>query len=85
MTLRRPVFVLAAAFLIAPGFRTERRIQLGAFRAAQEPALQQGQKVRAQLDQLADATARLAAAGDANAKAIAYDMARHGVTLRPRS
>jgi len=43
--------VLAVAFLIATGFRIERlirqRIQLGAFRPAQEPAVQQGEKVRA--------------------------------------
>ena len=53
--------------------------------ALQEPALQQGQKVRAQLDQLADVTARLAGGGDANAKAMVDEMARHGVTLRPKS
>lgn len=88
MTLRWPLLVLATAFLIATAFRTERliqqRIELGAFRSAQEPAVQQGQKVRAQLDQLADATARLAAAGDANAEAIIEEMARQGVTLRPK-
>jgi len=89
MTVRWPLLVLAAAFLIATGFRTERliqqRIEIAAFRAAQEPAVQQGQKVRAQLDQLADATARFAATGDANAKAIVEEMARQGVTLRPKS
>src|SRR5271169_5267466 len=89
MTLRWPLVVLAAAFLIATGFRTERliqqRIELGAIRVAQEPAVQQGQKLRAQLDQLADATARVAVGGDANAKAIVDEMSRQGVTLRPKS
>ena len=89
MTLRWPLLVLAAAFLIATGFRTERLIQqrseFGAIRVAQEQAVQQGQKVRAQLDQLADATARLAAAGNANAKTIVEEMGRQGVTLRPKS
>jgi hypothetical protein len=87
--LRWPLVLLAAAFLIATGFRTERliqqRIDLGAIRVAQEQAVQNGQKLRSQLDQLADATARLAAAGDANAKTIVEEMGRQGVTLRPKS
>jgi hypothetical protein len=89
ITLRWPLVMLAAAFLVATGFRTERLIQqrsdLGSIRVAQEPAVEQGQKLRAQLDQLADATAKLAAGGDANAKTIVDEMGRQGVTLRPRS
>jgi hypothetical protein len=89
MTLRWPLVVLAAAFLIATGFRTERliqqRIELGDIRFAQERAVRDGQKLRTQLDQLADATARLAAGGDANAKTIVEEMGRQGVTLRPKS
>jgi hypothetical protein len=87
--LRWPLVLLAAAFLIATGFRTERliqqRIDLGAIRVAQEQAVQNGRKLRSQLDQLADATARLAVAGDANAKTIVEEMGRQGVTLRPKS
>ncbi len=83
-----PLLVLAAAFLIATAFRTERlieqRVELGTVRFAQERAVRDGQKLRAQLDQLADATARLAAGGDANAKAIVDAMGRQGVTLRQK-
>ncbi len=74
VVLRWPLLVLAAAFLIATAFRTERlvqqRIEIAAIRVAQEQAVAEGQKLRAQLDQLADATARLAGGGDASAKAI---------------
>jgi hypothetical protein len=40
-------------------------------------------KVNAQLDTLATETARLAAAGNSDARAVVDEMQRQGVTLRP--
>ena len=51
--------------------------------ATQEPAIQQGLKLRKQLDTLATETARLAAAGDAGASAIIEELRREGITVKP--
>jgi hypothetical protein len=56
---------------------------LSGVRAAQEPSVSEVGKVRRQLDALAGETARLAAAGNADAQAVVDEMRRQGITLRP--
>lgn len=51
--------------------------------AAQQPVVDQGQKLRAQLTALAGKTAELAQSGDVGARNVAAYMQREGVTLRP--
>lgn len=83
-----PILILAAAFLLATAFHTERlvqeRITLSSLQSQQERAVRDGQKVRAQLELLAGQTASLARAGNANATQVVQAMGRLGVTLRPK-
>jgi hypothetical protein len=51
--------------------------------AAQQAAVDQTQKLHAQLTALAGKTAELARAGDVGARNVAKYMQREGVTLRP--
>jgi len=48
---------------------------------AQQPSIEQGAKLRQQLQNLAGKTAVLAAAGDAGAKSVVDQMRAQGVTL----
>ena len=77
--------ILAAAFLVATAFQTEQvivaRSNLATIRHNQAPAMRQGESVRHQLEQLAGATAKLAAQGNANAATVVAEMKRLGVTL----
>jgi hypothetical protein len=59
------------------------RSNLGDVRANQEPTIQEGVKLRKQLETLANETARLAAAGDAGATAIIEELRRQGITVKP--
>lgn len=78
--------LLAVAFLAATGFRTVRLLQQRAdqtaLRFAQERAVREGRTLRQQLDFLAGETARLAAAGNADAGTVVQEMQRQGVNLR---
>lgn len=56
---------------------------LAAARAAQQPAVDQGMKLRSQLQTLADKTAELANAGDKPARDVLDLMRREGVTITP--
>ncbi len=56
---------------------------LSGVRVAQEPSLSEVGRVRRQLDALAGETARLAAAGNSDARAVVDEMQRQGITLRP--
>lgn len=51
--------------------------------AAQQTAVGQGRKLRAQLTALAGKTAELAQSGDVGARNVVAYMQREGVTLRP--
>jgi hypothetical protein len=51
----------------------------------QEPTIQEGIRLRRQLDALATETARLAADGDAGASSIIGDLRRQGITVKPPS
>jgi len=59
------------------------RGNLAELRTNQEPTIQEGFKLRKQLDTLANETARLAADGDAGASAIIDDLRRQGITVKP--
>jgi hypothetical protein len=59
------------------------RGNLGDVLTNQEPTIQEGIKLRKQLDTLANETARLAAAGDAGASAIIEELRRQGITVKP--
>jgi hypothetical protein len=59
------------------------RASLAELRTTQEPTIQEGLKLRKQLDTLASRTAQLAADGDTGASAIIDDFRRQGITLRP--
>ena len=58
------------------------RIVLANALAQQEPTVQQSLKVRQQFDSVAGGIARLADAGDANARTIIDDLQRQGFTVR---
>jgi hypothetical protein len=49
---------------------------------SQEPTIQEGFKLRRQLDTLASGTAKLAADGNATAATIIDDLRRQGITVR---
>jgi len=67
------------------GFQTvqlsKERGDLQAVRAAQEPMMQQAQKIRAQLDSIARKTLDLAQQGNPGAALIVEELARRGVTI----
>lgn len=82
-----PIVVLAAAFVAWLGFQgwqlvAERR-QLGQARAQLEAPFESSTKLRASLDAVAAATAKLAEQGNANARVIVDELRRRGVTINP--
>ena len=81
------VALLAIAVLLMTVLGTTQLVvqysTLADVRAAQQPSVIEVAKVNAQLDALATETARLAAAGNSDARAVADEMQRQGITLRP--
>ena len=59
------------------------REALHTVKTAQEPTLEQAQKLRAQLDSIARSTLKLAEQGNSGAALIIEDLARRGVTIVP--
>lgn len=82
-----PVVLVVVTFFALMAFETGYAIHdrgaLADQRRAQEPSVQEGIKLRQQLETLAGKTAQLAADGDEGAKAVADQMKRQGVTLTP--
>jgi hypothetical protein len=80
-----PHLLLALAVVGWLAFQTWQQFsdhrQLAAAGAALEPQEQAATKLRASLESLATATARLAANGNANAKAVVDDLRKRGVTI----
>jgi hypothetical protein len=80
--------ILALAFVVMVGFQSFQlvrdRIALSNLRTGQEPTVQQGVKLRQQVNSIATGIAQLADAGDANARVIIDDMRRQGITVRTR-
>ena len=56
---------------------------LQSVRAAQEPTIEQAQKLRAQLDAIAKKTLELAQQGNSGAALIVEQLAKRGVTINP--
>lgn len=84
--IRTQLGLLSLAFLISMAFQTYELLSglgnLGTMRDAQQSSVDQGQRLRAQLDLLASGTARLAAGGDAGAQAVIAQLQRDGITVK---
>lgn len=80
-----PVILVIASFFVLIAFETGYAIHdreaLADQRRSQEPIVQEGIKLRQQLEMLAGKTAQLAADGDEGAKNVVDQMKRQGVTL----
>jgi len=80
-----PLLLLAIALIAWLGFQAVQQLrdreQLGALRTALEPQEIAARKVRASLDALAVGTARLAADGNASARAVIEELRKRGVTV----
>jgi preprotein translocase subunit SecF len=80
-----PLLVLMAALAVWTGFQTlqlsHEREALATLRANQEAQVQQAQKVRQTLDQLASETQKLADGGNANARIVVEELRKRGVTI----
>jgi hypothetical protein len=85
--LQLPLALVVLGFFLMVAFQTVQLVRehghIGDVRAAQEPTIQEGLKLRQQLDSLATKTAQLADAGNANAKAIIEALRRDGITVKP--
>jgi hypothetical protein len=85
--LHIPLALVVLAFFIMAAFQTVQLIRehghLADVKLAQEPTIQEGLKLRQQLESLGARTAQLADSGNANAKAIVDELRRQGVTLKP--
>ena len=57
--------------------------QLTLLRAGQDPQVEAAGKVRASLDTVATATARLADGGNVNARILVMELRKRGVTINP--
>ena len=81
-----PLGLLVLGFVLMVGFQTvqliRERSNLFEIQLAQEPTIQEGAKLRQQLDSLAKKTAALADAGNAGAKAVVEEMRRQGITIK---
>jgi hypothetical protein len=81
-----PLLLVALALVGALAFQAVQlardRQQLSIAQANLQPQEQAAKKVRASLDALATATAKLAADGNVNAGAIVEELRRRGITIR---
>ncbi|HEX3498638.1 MAG TPA: hypothetical protein VHT04_04890 [Stellaceae bacterium] len=81
-----PLGLLVLGFVLMVGFQTvqliRERSNLFEIQLAQEPTVQEGAKLRLQLDSLAKKTAALADAGNPGAKAVIEEMRRQGITIK---
>ncbi len=82
-----PVILVVVSFFVLMTFETGYAIHdrgaLADQRRSQEPTVQEGIKLRHQLEALAGRTAQLAADGDEGAKTVVDQMKRQGVNLTP--
>ena len=82
-----PLLLLAAALVVWFGFQTYQLAseshQLTLLHAGQEAQIEAAGKVRASLDTVAAATARLADGGNVNARILVAELRRRGITINP--
>ena len=80
-----PLILVVVSLFVLMAFETGQAIRdrgaLAELMRAQQPSIEQGAKLRQQLQNLAGKTAALAAAGDAGAKSVVNQMRAQGVTL----
>lgn len=69
------------AFQTMQLFREQQQIEL--MKTSLQPQEQAATKLRASLDEVATATAKLAAAGNANARTIVEQLRSRGITINP--
>src|SRR5579862_9679926 len=84
--IQLPVRLVVLGFFIMVAFQTvqlaREHVHIGEVQTAQEPMIQEGTKLRQQLNAMASKMAQLADAGNANAKAIIDDLKRQGITVK---
>ena len=82
-----PMLLLTLAVGVGLAFQTAQllteRQQLAAAQATLDVQLQGATKLRAALDGLATATAKLATEGNANARVIVEELRKRGITINP--
>ena len=82
-----PLLLLALAVVGWLAFQSAQllreRQQLAANESSLQPQEQNAMKLRASLDAVATATAKLATAGNANARVIVDELRRRGVAINP--
>ncbi|HXQ53408.1 MAG TPA: hypothetical protein VN802_20110 [Stellaceae bacterium] len=82
-----PLLLVVVSLFLMVAFQTGRLLgdhgTLTAVRAAQEPTIQEGTKLRQQLANLAGQTAQLAAEGDTAAQGVVDEMRKQGFALSP--
>lgn len=82
-----PVLLLALALVGWVGFQTVQlvgeRQQLTLLHASQNAQVDAATKLRASLDTMASATARLADAGNVNARLLVDELRKRGITINP--
>jgi preprotein translocase subunit SecF len=82
-----PILLLAAAMLMQGYYQRtlllDQTEALAAQWEQQQSAMQEGQKLRKQLESIAGATASLAEQGNANAILIRNQLQSRGITIRP--
>ena len=76
-------FTLVAWFAFQTYHLARERTALQTAKAAQEPTIEQAQKLRAQLDVISKRTLELAQQGNTGAAFIVEELARRGVTINP--
>jgi hypothetical protein len=74
---------LAAWFAFQAVQLAGERQQLVALRAAQDAQVEAATKLRGSLDAMASATAKLADAGNVNAKLLVEELRKRGITINP--
>jgi uncharacterized protein YoxC len=82
-----PLTLTLISLLIWFGFQTValvfERNQLRSFKSNYDAAMQEAQKMQAQLEALITKTAELASKGNANAKAAIEDLQKRGIPVQP--
>jgi hypothetical protein len=78
--------LLALAFFLMEGFQSFQLVRestnLAKMHEAQEPTMQEGQRIRKLLETLVTKTNQLAESGDAGAKSVIEDLRRQGVVFK---
>lgn len=84
-----PMLLAALALTSWFAFQTQQlvreRTQLATLRTTQDAQVEAATKLRASLDAMASATARLADGGNMNAKLLVEELRKRGITINPNA